>query len=159
MWVPFNEGWGQFDAVRIFELVYSMDKTRTIDHASGWHDQGVSDIVSLHVYFRKYKFKPDKKGRAVLLSEFGGYNLGVDGHRFNSKDFGYKRFKDSENLAEALRALYQEEIIPAKEQGLSAAVYTQLSDVEDELNGLVTYDRSVIKITPEKIKEIVNVGK
>ena len=159
MWVPFNEGWGQFDAAEIYNFVRGLDNTRTIDHASGWHDQGVSDIVSLHVYFRKYKFKPDKKGRAVLLSEFGGYNLGVDGHRFNSKDFGYKRFKDSETLAEALRVLYQEEILPAKEQGLSAAVYTQLSDVEDELNGLVTYDRSVIKITPEKIKEIVCVGK
>ena len=159
MWVPFNEGWGQYDAARIFELVCSMDKTRTIDHASGWHDQGVSDLVSLHVYFRKYKFKPDKKGRAVLLSEFGGYNLGLDGHRFNNKDFGYKRFKDAEALTEALRDLYQNEILPAKEQGLAAAVYTQVSDVEDELNGLLTYDREVVKIAPEKLKEIVNVGK
>ena len=159
MWVPFNEGWGQFDAARIYELVRSLDDTRTVDHASGWHDQGVSDIVSLHVYFKKYKFKPDKKGRAVLLSEFGGYNLGLEGHRFNNKDFGYKRFKDEASLAEALRALYQEEILPAKEQGLSAAVYTQLSDVEDELNGLITYDRELVKIPPEKIREIVNVGK
>ena len=94
-----------------------------------------------------------------MLSEFGGFNLGVEGHRFNNKDFGYKRFKDAELLAGALCLLYQDEIAPAKEQGLCAAVYTQLSDVEDELNGLVTYDRSVIKITPEKIKEIVNVGK
>lgn len=159
MWVPFNEGWGQYDAARIFELVYSMDKTRTIDHASGWHDQGVSDLVSLHVYFRKYKFKPDKRGRAVLLSEFGGYNLGLEGHRFNNKDFGYKRFKDAEALTEALRDLYQNEILPAKEQGLAAAVYTQVSDVEDELNGLLTYDRQVVKIAPEKLKEIVDVGK
>ena len=159
MWVPFNEGWGQFDAARIYELVYGIDKTRTIDHASGWHDQGVSNLVSLHVYFRKYKFKPDKKGRAVLLSEFGGYNLGIEGHRFNNKDFGYKRFKDADALAEALRELYQKEILPAKEQGLAATVYTQVSDVEDELNGLLTYDRKVVKISPEKLKEIVNVGK
>jgi len=159
MWVPFNEGWGQFDAARIYELVRSLDSTRPVDHASGWHDQGVSDIVSLHVYFKKYRFKADKKGRAVLLSEFGGYNLGLDGHRFNNKDFGYKRFKDAEALADALRKLYQEEILPAKEQGLSAAVYTQLSDVEDELNGLVTYDRKVIKIPADKIKEIICVGK
>ena len=157
MWVPFNEGWGQFDAARIYEFVKSLDSSRTIDHASGWHDQGVSDIVSLHVYFKKYKFKADKKGRAVLLSEFGGYNLGLDGHRFNNKDFGYKRFKDADSLAQALRELYQGEIAPAKEQGLSAAVYTQLSDVEDELNGLVTYDRKVVKIAPDIIKEIINV--
>ncbi len=159
MWVPFNEGWGQFDAAKMYEYVLSLDSTRTVDHASGWHDQGVSDVVSLHVYFRRYRFKPDKKGRAVMLSEFGGYNLGVDGHRFNNKDFGYKRFADADSLAEALRRLYQEEIAPAKEQGLCAAVYTQLSDVEDELNGLVTYDRKVVKISPEKIKQIISVGK
>ena len=159
MWVPFNEGWGQFDAARIYELVYSVDSSRTIDHASGWHDQGVSDVVSLHVYFRKYKFKADKKGRAVLLSEFGGFNLGLDGHRFNNKDFGYKRFTDADGLAKALRELYQGEIVPAKARGLSAAVYTQLSDVEDELNGLITYDRKVVKIEPDKLAEIVFVGK
>ena len=159
MWVPFNEGWGQFDAARIYDFVKSLDSTRTIDHASGWHDQGVSDVVSLHVYFKKYRFKADKKGRAMMLSEFGGYNLGLDGHRFNSKDFGYKRFKDADSLADALKSLYQEEIAPAKAQGLCAAVYTQLSDVEDELNGLLTYDRQVAKIDPEKLKRIVDVGK
>jgi len=141
MWVPFNEGWGQFDAAKIYDYILSLDKSRTIDHASGWHDQGVSDVVSLHVYFKKYKFKADKKGRAVLLSEFGGFNLSREGHRFNDKDFGYRRFKDADSLAEALQNLYQQEIVPAKEQGLSAAVYTQLTDVEDELNGLITYDK------------------
>ncbi len=159
MWVPFNEGWGQFDAAEIYNYMISLDDTRTIDHASGWHDQGVSDVVSLHVYFRKYRYKPDKKGRAVMLSEFGGYNLGVDGHRFNNKDFGYKRFRDAKSLASALKALYQGEIKAAKAHGLCAAVYTQLSDVEDELNGLVTYDRKVVKIDPETIKKIVFVGK
>ena len=159
MWVPFNEGWGQFDAARIYDLVRSIDSTRTIDHASGWHDQGVSDVVSLHVYFRKYKFRPDKKGRAVLLSEFGGFNLRLDGHGFNDKDFGYKRFSSADALADALHDLYQNEILPAKQQGLSAAVYTQISDVEDELNGLITYDRQAVKIAPEKLRDIVNVGK
>lgn len=159
MWVPFNEGWGQFDAAMIYDYVLELDSTRTVDHASGWHDQGVSDVVSLHVYFKKYIFKADKKGRAVMLSEFGGYNLGVDGHRFNNKDFGYKRFDDAESLTEALRKLYQTEIKPAKEQGLSAAVYTQLSDVEDELNGLLTYDRKVVKISAEILSKIVDVGK
>ena len=155
LWVPFNEGWGQFDAAEIYDFVHGLDASRTIDHASGWHDQGVSDVVSQHVYFRKYKFEADKKGRAVLLSEFGGFNLSIEDHRFNKKDFGYKRFKDSKSLAEALRKLYQQEVLPAKKQGLSAAVYTQLSDVEDELNGLITYDRNVVKISPEVLKEIV----
>ncbi len=159
MWVPFNEGWGQFDAAMIYDCILKLDNTRTVDHASGWHDQGVSDVVSLHVYFRKYKFRPDKKGRAVMLSEFGGYNLGVDGHRFNNKDFGYKRFADSDSLAEALRSLYRDEIASAKAEGLCAAVYTQLTDVEDELNGFITCDRKVVKIRPEIVKEIVDVGK
>ncbi|MDO4544026.1 MAG: glycoside hydrolase family 2 TIM barrel-domain containing protein [Clostridia bacterium] len=147
MWVPFNEGWGQFDAAEAVKAILSIDKSRTIDHASGWHDQGISDVKSLHVYFKKYRFKPDKKGRAVVLSEFGGYNLRIHGHCFNQKDFGYKRFSSKEEFEKALDALYKNEIAPAIKQGLAATVYTQLSDVEDELNGLVTYDRREVKIT------------
>ncbi|MDO4563992.1 MAG: glycoside hydrolase family 2 TIM barrel-domain containing protein [Clostridia bacterium] len=146
MWVPFNEGWGQFDAARAVETILSCDKSRTIDHASGWHDQGIGDVKSLHVYFKKYRFKRDKRNRAVVLSEFGGYNLRIDGHSFNQKDFGYKRFASQEELAAAVSALYRNEIAPAVGQGLAASVYTQLSDVEDELNGLVTYDRRVVKL-------------
>ena len=159
VWVPFNEGWGQFDAQRAYDLIRSMDTSRTIDHASGWHDQGISDVRSDHVYFRPYKFRPDKKGRAVLLSEFGGYNLAVDGHCFNSKDFGYRRFESAEKLAAALEELYQQQIVPAIDEGLAAAVYTQLSDVEDEVNGFVSYDRQVVKISPETVKKICNVVK
>lgn len=147
MWVPFNEGWGQFDAKQATQRIRALDSTRTIDHASGWHDQGVSDVKSLHVYFKKYRFKPDRKERAVVLSEFGGYNLRIEGHSFNQKDFGYKRFSSLEQLSSALAALYRNEIAPAKEQGLAATVYTQLSDVEDELNGLITYDRRVVKLS------------
>ena len=159
VWVPFNEGWGQFDAQRAYDLIRSMDTSRTIDHASGWHDQGISDVRSDHVYFRPYKFRPDKKGRAVLLSEFGGYNLAVDGHCFNSKDFGYRRFESAEKLAAALEELYQQQNVPAIDEGLAAAVYTQLSDVEDEVNGFVSYDRQVVKIDPEIVKKICNVVK
>lgn len=132
------------------------DSTRTIDHASGWHDQKIGDIRSLHVYFRKYRFKSDKLGRAVVLSEFGGYNCRVNGHCFNENDYGYKRFDTTETLLEAYKKLYENEILPAKKQGLCAAVYTQLTDVEDELNGLITYDRKVIKMDVEKVKEINN---
>lgn len=157
MWVPFNEGWGQFDAKRIAEKLALKDPTRTVDHASGWHDQKCGDTKSLHVYFKKYVFKPDKLGRAVLLSEFGGYNLRIDGHSFSAKDFGYKRAKSEKDYKKELEKLYSEQIRPAYEQGLSAAVYTQLTDVEDEVNGLITYDRKVVKLSPETIKNIIKV--
>lgn len=155
MWVPFNEGWGQFDAKKVCEAIERMDTSRTIDHASGWHDQGIGEVQSLHVYFRKYHFLPDRLGRAVLLSEFGGYNHRVEGHSFNARDFGYKRYDSANSYGFALLDLYRRQIRPAWEEGLAAAVYTQLSDVEDELNGLVTYDRRVVKIAPARVKGIV----
>lgn len=157
MWVPFNEGWGQFDAARMCEVIRKIDDTRTIDHASGWHDQHIGELQSLHVYFKKYAFKPDKLGRAVVLSEFGGYNHRVSGHCFSDKDFGYKKFESPLLLESAISELYSEQIRPAWRQGLAAAVYTQLSDVEDELNGLVTYDRRVVKIPAKTVKNIVKV--
>jgi hypothetical protein len=154
MWVPFNEGWGQFDAEEAVKRIKKIDATRTIDHASGWHDQEIGNIKSLHVYFRKYRFKKDRLGRAVVLSEFGGYNCRINGHCFNENDYGYKKFDTTEELLEAYKKLYEGEILPAKVKGLSAAVYTQLTDVEDELNGLITYDREIIKMDVEKLREI-----
>ena len=146
MWVPFNEGWGQFDAAEAVRRIRALDPTRTIDHASGWHDQGAGDVQSLHVYFYQYRFRPDKRGRAVVLSEFGGYNLPLAGHTWNDANFGYRGYKTPEALEAAYRKLYETQIIPAKEKGLAACVYTQLSDVEDEVNGLVTYDRRAVKL-------------
>lgn len=157
MWVPFNEGWGQFDAARIADKIVNIDPTRTVDHASGWHDQKIGDTKSLHVYFKKYSFKPDKLGRAVMLTEFGGYNLRCKGHSFGSVSFGYKKLKSEKDLQRALEKLYSGQIKPAYEQGLAAAVYTQLSDVEEEVNGLITYDRKVVKLPPEIMRKIVNV--
>ncbi len=156
MWVPFNEGWGQFDAADAVKHILALDNTRTIDHASGWHDQKIGEIQSLHVYFRRYRFKPDKLNRAVVLSEFGGYNYRAEGHSFNDRDFGYKRLKTSKDLQEAYENLYYNEILPAKEKGLCATVYTQLTDVEDELNGLITYDRKVLKLPSENVRRINN---
>lgn len=158
LWTVFNEGWGQFDGAEMYNFVRNLDGTRLIDHASGWHDQGVGDVVSKHVYFRKYRFRPDKKGRCVLLSEFGGYNHRVAGHCFNDRNFGYKGYETPLQLQNALKRLYSEEIREAYEKGLAAAIYTQLSDVEDELNGLVTYDRKICKLQPEKVKEIVAIN-
>lgn len=149
MWVPFNEGWGQFDALQATKLVYELDSTRTVDHASGWHDQGGSDVYSVHVYCRAYVFEKDKHNRPTVLSEFGGYNLSVEGHTFEGKVFGYREMQTYQDLEEKLTRLYEDEILPAKESGLAAAVYTQVSDVEVELNGLLTYDRQVVKVRPE----------
>ena len=154
MWVPFNEGWGQFDAASAAAYIQKLDHTRIIDHASGWHDQKIGKLQSLHVYFRPYHFKPDKLHRAVALTEFGGYTLAVPGHTWGDKRFGYKGFRDSASLGEAFRKLYETQIIPAKEQGLCACVYTQLSDVEDELNGFVTYDRKTVKLPKSLVREI-----
>ena len=157
LWVPFNEGWGQFDAKQITRLVRKLDPTRLIDHASGWHDQGVSDVRSLHVYFKPYRFRPDKKGRAVVLSEFGGYNLPVAGHTWNEKNFGYKGYQTPEALGEAVRKLYETQIIPARKAGLAADVYTQLSDVEDECNGFVTETQiKEMKFFREKLLETLS---
>ena len=153
-WVAFNEGWGQFDAAYAAEYIQKLDHTRIIDHASGWHDQKTGKLQSLHVYFRPYHFKPDKLGRAVALTEFGGYTLAVPGHTWDDKRFGYKGFRDSASLGEAFRKLYETQIIPAKEKGLCACVYTQLSDVEDELNGFVTYDRKTVKLPKSLVREL-----
>lgn len=153
-WVLFNEGWGQFDAAAAAEYAHRLDPSRIIDHASGWHDQKVGKLQSLHVYFRPYHFKKDRLGRAVALTEFGGYTLAVPGHTWGKKRFGYKPLRDEAALADAFRRLYEQQIIPAKEKGLAASVYTQLSDVEDECNGFVTYDRKVVKLPKQLVREI-----
>ena len=154
MWVPFNEGWGQFDAIKAVDAIRALDGTRTIDHASGWHDQKGGDVKSLHVYYKPYRFTPDALGRAVVLSEFGGYSQRVEGHTYSDKEFGYLRLKTAEALTEAYEKLYAREVVPAKAKGLSAAVYTQLSDVEQETNGFVTYDRKVVKMDAERVRAI-----
>jgi hypothetical protein len=154
VWVPFNEGWGQFDALDITAKLRSLDPTRLIDHASGWHDQGGGDFYSLHVYFRPYRFKQDRPRRdgrhgirrVPVLSEFGGYSCPSEGHMSMDKVYGYRKFEDKRGLSAAVEKLYRDEILPAVNRGLSAVIYTQVSDVEDEINGIFTYDREVIKI-------------
>ncbi len=154
MWVPFNEGWGQFHAAKAAERIKTLDATRTVDHASGWHDQGAGDVKSLHVYFKPYRFRPDSLGRPVALTEFGGYGCRIPGHCYSDKAFGYKRLATPEALERAYRKLYEGEILPSKAKGLCATVYTQLSDVETETNGFVTYDRRVVKLPVEQVKAL-----
>ncbi len=153
-WVIFNEGWGQFDSDKCAEAVLELDSSRILDRTSGWHDQGSGELRSIHLYFDDYKHKPDKLGRCVVLSEFGGYTLPIDGHAWPGKPFGYKKFDSQEKFRRALTLLYDGQIRPACMSGLAAAIYTQLTDVENELNGLITYDRRVIKLSPADIKRI-----
>jgi beta-galactosidase/beta-glucuronidase len=146
MWVPFNEGWGQFDSARITAMIKSLDPTRTVDGVSGWVDQGknITEIKSLHIYFRAVKLPKDT--RLILLSEFGGYSLKIPEHVYDTEhEFGYKKFKTQAEFEAAYSALIEREILPAIKDGLSAIVYTQLSDVEQEINGFVTFDRAVEK--------------
>ena len=154
LWVPFTEGWGQFDSTLVMERLRALDPTRPVDPASGWHDQGAGELRSLHVYFKPFRFRRDRRGRALALSEFGGYNLRVDGHCFNQKDYGYRRLPDAAALWRDFSRLYEREVLPAVPRGLCASVYTQLSDVEDELNGLMTYDRRVVKLDADEVREL-----
>lgn len=152
MWVPFNEGWGQFDSAKAYEMVKKLDPTRVVDTTSGWHDMGASDVISKHIYFTPIKVKAGD--RPYVLSEFGGFSMKIPNHTFNNKMFGYKIYKSKVSLTNAYEKLYNNIIIPQIKKGLSATVYTQVTDVEDELNGLMTYDREIVKIDIEKLKKI-----
>ncbi|HBN38828.1 MAG TPA: glycoside hydrolase family 2, partial [Ruminococcaceae bacterium] len=147
-----NEGWGQFDSAKVYKLLKEMDPTRVIDTTSGWHDMGASDVVSKHIYFTPIRVK--KSSRPYVLSEFGGFSMRVENHTFNDKMFGYKIYKTKESLTKAYSRLFNKTIIPQIKDGLSATVYTQLTDVEDELNGLMTYDRAVSKIDIDELRKI-----
>jgi beta-galactosidase/beta-glucuronidase len=153
MWVPFNEGWGQFDARQSADWLKVYDPTRPVDAASGWFDQGGGDCRSLHVYFKKLPGDRPEKKRALVLSEFGGYSLRLDGHLWNpAAEFGYRKYRSREELTEAYLALLEKELKPWIEGGLSAAVYTQTSDVEIEINGYLSYDRAVEKLDFDRLR-------
>lgn len=158
LWVPFNEGWGQFDSLKACKMIREYDPTRLLDHASGWHDQGGPDVRSFHIYFTKYSYPKLNKNddRPIALTEFGGFSHIVDGHVHNAKTvFGYRFYKTRESFIKHYKKLFEKTIIPhIKQNGLSATVYTQVSDVQDEVNGLLTYDRKVVKIPIEVVKEI-----
>ena len=149
----FNEGWGQFSADENYEKAKSFDGTRIYDATSGWFIQTKSDVDSHHVYFKKAKIKEFSK-RPVVLSEFGGYSYRPEGHLFGSKNYGYSVYKDREEFEAALIRLYREEVFPLAKKGISALVYTQISDVEDETNGFISYDREFIKLDVEKFASL-----
>ena len=149
-WTIFNEGWGQFDSDNVYHHLKALDDTRWIDSTSGWFRRKETDVDSRHVYFKPIKLKAGEK--PLVLSEFGGYSFKPEGHVFNTEQtYGYGKFEVQEQFAEAVEKLYREQVIPAVKTGLCAAVYTQVSDVEDETNGLVSYDRKVEKLTPNRM--------
>lgn len=150
----FNEGWGQFESDAMYSLAKSLDSTRLYDATSGWFSQTESDFDSQHIYFKKLEI-PEKPEKPVLVSECGGYSLRVPGH-FYAKyaRYGYGECKNRTELTDRVKKLYEETILPAIPKGLCGCIYTQLSDVEDEVNGFYTYDRKVCKVEPEVMTEV-----
>ena len=151
-WVPFNEGWGQFDAGKAVQALRALDGTRLVDEASGWFDQGGGDVHSLHNYFYPLRIRPQK--RTVALSEYGGIAWPMPGHEPPRKTYGYGTAKDRQELTARYKKLQLKTVLPQLEKGLSALVYTQLTDVEDEVNGLFTCDRAAVKPDANAVRSV-----
>lgn len=157
-WTIFNEGWGQFDAGDIAREVAVLDPSRPVNHVSGWIDQGGGDVRSFHSYLRPFRVRRQwrRDGRVLALTEYGGYSMKVAGHDWSTREFGYRHFESPEELAGGFEALHREQVGPAVRDGIAATVYTQLTDVEDELNGLLTWDREVLKIPAERVRAVLS---
>jgi hypothetical protein len=153
MWVPFNEGWGQYDTVRITNWVKQLDPTRLVDCASGWTDRPAGDVIDWHVYPGPGSPAPESS-RAAFLGEFGGLGLPIEGHLWQAKDnWGYRTYDSPEALTDAYVNLINNMRWLIADPGLSGAVYTQTTDVEIEVNGLMTYDREVLKMDENRVLE------
>jgi len=152
VWVPFNEGWGQFETTDVLNWTKRYDPTRLVDGASGWTDRGSGDMIDMHKYPGPGMFDVEAK-RASVLGEYGGLGLPVKGHLWwNKRNWGYRTYETRAELMSNYAALIEQ--LPALiEKGLAAAVYTQTTDVEGEVNGLMTYDRSILKFDPEWMTE------
>ena len=153
VWVPFNEGWGQFDAAKATNEVREIDSGRLINEACGWFDQGGGDMYSIHNYRHKLKVKP-QQDRVVALTEYGGYAYPVEEHLSCKKEFGYQHYHSTEELTQNYKRLWEEEIYPNLQYGLCSAIYTQTSDIEEEINGVLTYDREIVKLDEDQVKEM-----
>jgi beta-galactosidase/beta-glucuronidase len=150
MWVPFNEGWGQYKTEYIVEFIKQCDPTRLVNNASGWADRGVGDVHDIHSYPGPAA-PANESGRAAVLGEFGGLGLPIKGHTWqDEKNWGYRSFETRRELTEAYLNLL-DKLQPLIEKGLSSAIYTQTTDVEIEVNGMMTYDRAIIKMDPKRI--------
>lgn len=149
----FNEGWGQFTADEVYRDAKDADSTRIFDATSGWFWQKESDVDSHHIYFKKLKLKINPN-RPAVISEFGGYSHRCDGHLFGEKNYGYKSFERIKDFENSVASLYENEVLPLVKNGVSALVYTQISDIEDETNGFLTYDRRVMKVNQKRFSDI-----
>ncbi len=153
VWVPYNEGWGQWKTSIISDLIKDYDPTRLVDATSGWADRKCSDISDMHNYPGPNMPEPEPR-RAVVLGEYGGLGLPLEGHTWQKmNNWGYKNISNPADLADAFSELTSK-LLDLKEKGLSAAVYTQTTDVEGEVNGMMTYDRRVSKIAPVTLARI-----
>lgn len=148
----FNEGWGQFESDRLYALAKQADPDRLYDSTSGWFAQKANDFDSIHIYFGHRK--PRIRRRPVFLSEFGGYSYLEPEHIYTNKSYGYGTCKDKEELFSRIQARYEELVLPYILAGMCGSIYTQVSDVEDEINGFYTYDRKVCKVNVQKMKEL-----
>lgn len=152
----FNEGWGQIDSDKMYNIAKKTDPTRLMNSTSGWFAQKESDFDSRHVYFRNEVLKP-KRNKVLLLSECGGYKRAIEGHMFNeSADYGYGDTDSEEDLTNRIIKLYQEMVLPSLKNGLCGCIYTQLSDVEDEINGIYTFDRNICKVNKKRMQSIAD---
>jgi hypothetical protein len=158
LWVVNNEGWGQYDSATLARLVKGMDPSRLVDADSGWLDvaPSVSDVFDIHTYEDKPNRPTRQSVRAIVIGEYGGIGLPVAGHvwRPSKANWGYQTAKDGQDYLARFRTKMDEVVAQAKGHGLSASVYTQTTDVEDEINGLMTYDRAVEKAPAEALAKI-----
>ncbi len=149
----FNEGWGQFESDHMYDHVKSLDPSRLADSTSGWFAGEKNDFDSEHIYFKAVELEP--KVRPLFLSECGGYSMAVEGHYYSKYNtYGYGKCEDSKMLTDKILNLYDVMVLSAASKGMCGCIYTQLSDVEDEINGLYTYDRKVCKVEKERMVTI-----
>ncbi len=154
----FNEGWGQFHSDALYEMVKEWDPTRIVDSTSGWFAQKKNDFDSEHIYFKVIPLAP--KRRPLFVSECGGYTMAVKGHMYSRyASYGYGTCENQDALTNKIAYMYENMILPFIKDGVCGCIYTQLSDVEDEINGLYTYDRRVCKVDKNKMRQLADIAK
>ena len=155
LWIPFNEGWGQYSTCRIADMVKDLDPTRLVNAVSGWALRPCGDIYDIHTYQVELNIPSISLERASVIGEFGGIGYPIEGHLWDSekRNWGYQTYHSKIELQEAYEYKFNQIVEMKKNNGLSAAVYTQITDVEGEVNGLITYDRRIIKLSESILKQ------
>jgi beta-galactosidase/beta-glucuronidase len=156
IWVPFNEGWGQYATWRIADQVKALDPTRLVNAVSGWALRPCGNIYDIHTYQTEVHVPATSLDRASVIGEYGGIGYPIEGHLWdpNMRNWGYQTYHSAEELLQNYKYKFDQIVEMKKSKGLSAAVYTQTTDVEGEVNGLITYDREIIKIPVDTLRNI-----